>query len=96
MIFTDKARRLQIRDLLGTEDEWMLNRLQAGRTGPVGLFGIGSQPYRLSKEELIKLKDEYIFIDEESDCVYARFEKPVNEIRAILGLEPQDNPFNQF
>ena len=46
------------------------------------------------KGEVEKGEEEVEKADE--DRYYADFEKPVNEIRAILGLEPQDNPFDLF
>ena len=90
IIFSDKARHVQIKDLLGSpQGRVILNRLQAGRDGG-DIMGFGSVPHRLSQEDLELLKDEWIYFEANDDCWYARFEKPVNEIRAILGLEPQD------
>lgn len=66
--------------------------LQAGRIQR----GISNLPYHLSNEELLKLKDEVVYWEADEDRYYADFEKSVDEIRAILGLEPQDDPFNLF
>ena len=66
--------------------------LQAGRVQD----GIVNRPYHLSDEELMKLKDEVVYWEADEDRYYADFEKSVDEIRAILGLEPQDDPFNLF
>ena len=66
--------------------------LQAGRVQR----GIANLPYHLSNEELLKLKDEVVYWEADDERYYADFEKPVNEIREILGLEPQDDPFNLF
>lgn len=87
IIFSDKAIRCQVKDLLNDPlGKLILSRLQAGR--------LGNGPYRLSDEELEILKDEYIYYEDDGDCYYARFEKPTNEIRKILNLSPQsDNPF---
>ena len=94
IVFSDKAKRTQIKDLLNAPGGMLiLRRLQAGRmTGDNGM----SIPYRLSDEELKKLQDEFIYYEYDGDgTVYARFEKPVNEIRELLGLPPEDqNPFN--
>ena len=92
IIFSDKARHLQIKSLLDKpEGMSILNRLQAGRVGKAGALGFGSRPRRLSREELEILKDEWIYFEAADDgCIYAAFRKPVNEIRAILGLPPQD------
>ena len=90
IIFSDRAQRCQIKDLLNDpKSRFILNRLQAGRDGGDDM-GFGSMPHRLSAEELEILKDEWIYFEESGDCWYARFEKPVNEIRELLGLEPQD------
>lgn len=89
IIFSDKARRVQIKELLGTpQGKMILGRLQAGR---IKYPGGGSGPYRLSDEDLEILKDEWIYVEATDDCWYARFEKPVNEIRALIGLPPQSN-----
>jgi len=94
IIFSDKATRCQIKDLLNTENQFILNRLQAGRI----ITDSGANvPYRLSPEELEKLKDEYIYYEDNGDAYYARFEKPVNAIRKLLGLPEQDeNPLDSF
>jgi len=86
IVFSDKAQRVQIKDLLGTEDEYILNRLQAGRDGGDAM-GFGSTPHRLSKEDLNLLKDEWIYIEDDGECWWACFEKPVAEIRKLLGLD---------
>ena len=57
IIFSDDAERVQIKELLNTSNEYILNRLQAGSTSGDAM-GFGSMPRRLSKEELEKLKDE--------------------------------------
>lgn len=90
IIFSDKAIRCQVKDLLNDpEKKIILNRLQAGRDG--------NGPYRLSDEELEVLQDEYIYYEDDGDCYYARFEKPTAEIRKILNLSPQsDNPFDLY
>ena len=94
IVFSDKAKRAQIKDLLNAPGGMLiLRRLQAGRM--LSSTGV-NVPYRLSDEELKKLENEYIYYEHDSDgTVYARFEKPVNEIRELLGLPPEDqNPFN--
>lgn len=57
IIFSDDAERVQIKELLNTSNEYILNRLQAGNTSGDAM-GFGSMPRRLSKEELEQLKDE--------------------------------------
>lgn len=90
IIFSDKARHVQVKSLLGTpQGKLILSRLSAGRDGGDKL-GFGSAPHRLSPEELEKLKDEWIYFESDGDCWYANFERPTDEIRAVLGLEPQD------
>ncbi len=94
IVFSDKAKRAQIKDLLNTPGGMLiLRRLQAGRMLTANGVNV---PYRLSDEELKKLENEFIYYEQGLDgTMYARFEKPVNEIRELLGLEPQDpNPFN--
>lgn len=95
IVFDNSAQRVQIKDLLNDEENrFILNRLQAGRyRTPDGY----DAPYRLSDDELVKLQDEYIYIQTDGDCWYARFEKPTSEIRELLGLPIQsDNPFDMF
>lgn len=91
IIFSDKQKRVQIKDLLKqAQGKIILSRLQAGRM--INEYGC-NVPYRLSDAELELLKDEWIYI-EANDCWFARFEKPVNEIRKLLGLPEQSmNPF---
>ena len=94
IVFSDKQKRAQIKDLLNASGGMLiLRRLQAGRMITANGANV---PYRLSDEELKKLQDEFIYYEQDIDgTMYARFEKPVNEIRELLGLEPQDqNPFN--
>lgn len=94
IIFSDKAKRAQIKDLLNAPGGMLiLRRLQAGRMRSANGINV---PYRLSNEELKKLENEYIYYEQDSDgTMYARFEKPVNEIRELLGLDPEgEDPFN--
>lgn len=91
IVFSDNAQRCQIKDLIDSpEGRLILKRLQVGREGNGDSLGFGSYPRYLKADEIEKLKDEWIYYEDSGDCWYARFEKPVNEIRAILGLEPQD------
>ena len=95
IVFNDGAQRVQIKDLLNDQDNrFILNRLQAGRyKTPDGV----DAPYRLSEDDLVKLQDEYIYIQTDGECWYARFEKPTSAIRELLGLPIQsDNPFDMF
>ena len=94
ILFSDKAKRAQIKDLLNAPGGMLiLRRLQAGRMIASNGMNI---PYRLSDAELKKLENEYIYYEQGHDgTMYARFEKPVNEIRKLLGLDEQDpNPFS--
>lgn len=94
IIFTNNKKKTTVGELLKTpRGRLIASRLQAGRVQE----GNVNRPYRLNDEELMKLKDEVVYWEANNDCYYAYFEKPVNEIRAILGLEPQsDNPFDLF
>jgi len=94
IIFSDRAKRAQIKDLLNAPGGLLiLRRLQAGRMKTTSGLNV---PYRLSDDELKKLENEYIYYEQDRDgTMFARFEKPTNEIRELLGLEPEDpNPFN--
>lgn len=65
----------------------VLHGLQIGRIKT----SWGSKPEYPTDEQLEILKDEEIFVDKDDDEIYwSFFIKPVDEIRAILGLEPQD------
>jgi len=97
IIFSNKQQKVQIKDLLNTPLECLiLSRLQAGREIlPNGV----NAPYRLNKEQLELLQDEYIWyeLDESEGVYYARFDKPVVEIRKILNLPIEHvNPLNPF
>lgn len=94
IVFSDKATRCQIKDLLNEPGGLLiLRRLQAGRMRAANGMNI---PYRLSDAELKKLQNEYIYYESDGDAWYARFEKPINDIRALLGLEPQSNNLIDF
>jgi len=94
IIFSNKANKTTVGEMLnkGNFGRMILGRLQAGRVVDNGV----NRPYRLNAEELEKFKDEVIFYEANDEGIYyAHFEKPVNEIREILGLAPQ-NPFDIF
>lgn len=98
IIFSDKKKRCQIKDLLNTPMESLvLSRLQAGRY--INERGM-NVPYRLDHDELELLQDEWIYYELSGDVYYAYFEKPIAEIRDKLELPVQhinpNNPFDVF